>query len=528
MPRLFDFSIEEPQDNSTGKGWINPQNGQAYIRLGNNWIPFAGGQAQDFKKITIFIDGVDKTAMMKAKSLSITDVLTSQVDTCSFILEDLDGDNKPNEGDEVIIYYGNPPVKIFAGEIENTPQSQISPGCYSYSVHCADYSRLLDKKRVVETYTDKTCKYIINDIIQSYAPEFTINNVQDGPIIYYIAFNYKTVSDCIKELAKLSGYDWYVDYDMDIHFFASETNSAPYELNEIATSGRFRNLTISVDKSQLRNRVFVRGGYYLSNLYTQEILADGEQLEFVLAYEPHEPMSVYVNDIEKTLGIDNIDASGKDFVVNNSEKTVKNLDYAKLSNTAVLKVKYRYKIPILVIEDDEDSQAALKELEGGDGIYEYIIVDESLATLEAARTRAQAELRQYANPIIEGSFTTDQDGYRSGQLLTVNIPSRDINSQYLIQSVSKKSIGGGHLEYNVSFATLLTGLTDFLISLWQASQKIYTREDEVPDSSLDEILQKTDALALSHAVPTFEEYTPPFQWGPGGSPQAVWGEFQWS
>jgi len=527
VPRLFDFSISKPVDNDTGKGWINPQNGQVYIRLGDNWIPFAGGDPATFKKITIFIKGIDKTAIVRAKSLSITDAITSQVDTCSFILDDLDGTNRPHEGDEVIIYYGDPPVKIFAGEIQSAPQSQICPGTYKYSVSCADYSRMLDKKRVVETYSDKSCKYIIEDIIASYAPEFTTFNVQDGPTIYYIAFNYKTPMDCLRELARLSGFDWYVDYDMDIHFFASETNSAPYELNETASSGRFKNLQIRIDKSQLRNRIYVRGGYYLSSLFEQEIVADGEQLEFPLAYEPHAPLSVYVDTVEKSLGIDNIDTAGKDFVYNATEKTIKNLDLAGLTDGQVLKVKYRYKIPIIVIEDDEDSQAALKAMEGGDGIYEYLIVDESLGTLEAARDRVQAELRQYANALIEGSFITDQDGYRSGQLLPVNIPTRGIESQYLIQTVTKKSIGGGYLEYSVKFATLLTGLTDFLISLWQASQKIYSRDDEVQDTTLDEILQKTDALALTHAVPAFAEFTPPFQYGPGGSPQGIWNESQW-
>lgn len=524
MPRLFDFAIGEPEDKTTGKGWINPQNGQICLRLGSKWIPFAGGQAVAFKKITLFIKGIDKTAIVRAKSLSITDAITSQIDTCSFILDDLDGTNRPHEGDEVIIYYGDPPVKIFAGEIQRAPQSQISPGTYKYSVQCADYSRRMDKKRVVETYTDKTCKYIIEDIIASYAPEFTTFNVQDGPTIYYIAFNYKTPMDCLRELARLSGFDWYVDYEMDIHFFARETNTAPYVLDETAASGRYVGLSITVDKSQLRNRVYVRGGYYLSNLYTQEKVADGEQLEFLIAYTPQAPIIVYVDDVEHTLGIDNIDTAGKDFVVNVAEKTIKNLDHAKLTDGQVFKATYKYKIPILCMVDDEDSQEAIKLIEGGDGIYEGpIIVDESIVSLDAARDMALAEIRQYSNALVNGSFKTDQDGYRSGQLLPINIPSRGINSEYLIQTVTKKSIGGGHMEYGVTFATLLTGLTDFLISLWEAGQKIVSREDEV----VDELLQKSDVAGITHADPTFEEFTPPFQYGPGGSPQGVWNESQW-
>lgn len=524
MPKLFDFAIGEPVDKTAGKGWINPQTGQAYIRIDGKWIPFAGGPAATFRRITLFIRGIEKTRMLKAKSLRIKDALTSKVDTCSFILEDTEGGNKPSQGDEVIIYRGTPPVKIFAGEIINAPQAQISPGIYNYAVRCADYSRRLDKRKVVETYTNQTCSYIINDIINSYAPEFSVRNVQVGPTVTFIAFNYKSARECIRDLARLSGYDWYVDYDGDIHFFARETNTAPYSLDAAASSGRYVGLKIGVDKSQLRNRVYVRGGYYLSNLYTQEIVADGEQLEFLLAYEPQAPMSVYVDGGAKTLGIDNIDTSGKDFVVNVAEKTIKNLDLAKLTDGQVFKATYKYKIPILCRVDDEDSQEAIKLIEGGDGVYEGpIIVDESIASLDAARERAFAEIRQYSNALVQGNFKTDQDGYRSGQLLTINIPSRGINSQYLIQNVTKKSIGGGHLEYEVAFATLLTGLTDFLLSLWEAGRKIVTREDEV----LDELVQKSDEISVSHAVPTFEEFTPPFEYGPGGSPQGVWNESQW-
>lgn len=524
MPRLFDFTIGEPEDKTAGKGWINPQNGQTYLRIGDNWIPFAGGQAVIFKDITLFIRGIDKTRMLKARSLNIKDALTSKVDTCSFVLQDIEGSNKPNQGDEVIIYHGAPPVKIFAGEIINPPQTQISPGTYKYAVRGVDYSRRLDKRKVVETYTDQTCSYIINDITDNYAPEFSTINVQTGPVVSFIAFNYKSARDCIRDLARLSGFDWYVDYDMDIHFFAQETNSAPYELNETASSGRYKGLLIDINKSQLKNRIFVRGGYYLSSLYTQEIVADGEQLEFLLAYTPQTPITVYVDDVEKTLGIDNIDVSGKDFVVNVTEKTIKNLDIAKLTDGQVFKTTYKYKIPILCMVEDTESQNAVKSIEGGDGIYENLVVDESIETNEAARDRARAELRQYSNASVKGTFKTDQDGYRSGQLLKIDIPSRGVDSQYLIQTVTKKSIGGGHLEYTVTFATLLIGLTDFLLSLWEAGKKIVTREDEV----LDEFVGiEMNTITLSDAVPTFEEFTPPFQYGPGGSPQGVYNESQY-
>lgn len=515
MAKMFDTITGwwTPEDPETGKGWVNNKTGTAYIYLAGKWIPFAGSSpwTEYFQGFIVLINGNDRTQYVKARSLRITDVLTSQVDTCSFIFDDIAGTEKPDIGQDVTIYFEDSDTKIFGGNIQSMPQNQISPWIYTYSVKCTDYSRGLNKKLVVETYEDKTCGYIIADIVSKYCPEFTTANVQAGLEISFIAFNYKTVNECLKNLANLTKYDWYVDYDKDIHFFVKGTETAPYELNETATSGRFKDLTIEVDKTQLKNRVYVRGGFYLSDLYTQYISADGKQLSFLLAYTPYEPMSVYVGGVQKTSGIDNIDKTGKDFVVNVNEKTIKNLDYALIGAGVEFKVTYKYKIPILFVADDEISQAAMVAIEGGDGIYEDLITDSTIETLDAARERAAAELLDYSNPIIDGEFSTDQYGYRSGQLLTVNIPSRDINSQYIIQSVTKTAIGGGQFTYTIKFATKLKGLIDFLIYLINAGKEISTREDEV----IDEFLQKREeALVITDNDPTFEEATPPFVYGP--------------
>ena len=82
--------------------------------------------------------------------------------------------------------------------------------------------------------------------------------------------------------------------------------------------------------------------------------------------------------------------------------------------------------------------------------------------------------------MVEGSFTTTQYGYRSGQILTIDIPSRGVaNKQYLIQNVSATSLGMGNFEYEITFATKLKGLTDYLIQLHKDSRPIFIREDEI-------------------------------------------------
>jgi hypothetical protein len=349
---------------------------------------------------------------------------------------------------------GHIPEKIFGGILMSAPQSQISIGKYQYALECADYSVRLGNYLVLENYTNQYAGDIIKDIVAKYMPEFTVNNIATGELISYIAFNYITLERCISQLAELTYYDWYVDYDKDIHFFSSETYTAPYSLTDDgATSGRYQGLEVGIDISQVRNYVYVHGGYYLSDPYTQAIVADGEQTDFNLTYSPYAPISATVNGNPASVGIENIDKTGYAFVVNFNEKTLSNLDLAKLSVGDVLEITYKKKIQIFVPRYSQASVDEMVILEGGTGIHEYIIDDDTIVTRAAAVKRAQAELEAFAFPYVNGSFTTDQTGYKAGQLLTINIPSRQINVKVLIQQVTSVSYGQGRFEYTVQFGS---------------------------------------------------------------------------
>ena len=483
------FSEVEPTDVYTGRIWIKPSTATAYMRLGSTWVSLgSAGDLVTYQRVTILIDNVDVTSLIEKDSLNITDVLTVEVDTCTFRLLDSTGSSKPIVGQEVLVFYketsSSTPEIRFAGYITEVPQSQFAQGKYVYEVMCVDYTQELNKHLVVETYERQTAGYIIKDIISKYAKTLGSFYVQDGPIITFKAFNYKYPMECLEELAGLTGYDWYVDYERNVHFFIDTTTDASLELNETASTGEFKELVVTVMKEELQNTITVRGGFEFSALFTQEKVADGTQDSFALRYKSFSPISVFVDIgggyVQKTLGIDNIDTSGVDFIYNAAEKVVKNLDYAVLTAGHKLKVTYRYKKPILALIDDDASIELMKQLEGGDGVYEGpLIVDETIETKKQAQDRGHATLNQYSNPLIEGSFITTQFGYKSGQLLTINLPSRGINAQYLIRQVSATSLGMGNFEYEVTFGTTLKGLTEYLIQLHKASSPEFERTGEI-------------------------------------------------
>jgi len=540
MAKLFIISNAKPTFTSPGKHWIRPSTGQIYGYINGDWIPIAGGEPYDLAyryPLTIFINGIDRTEDVELRSFTATKILNSQVDSCGFTLYDDYNEIKPQVGEQILIYWKESPdadpVSYFGGEISTAPISEQAPGQrnFVYQISCVDYGRQLKRKLAVESYTDQYAGDIIKNLIATYCPEYTVENVQTGKLVSFISFNYKAIDQCIKDLADATGYDWYVDEDRDLHFFNTDTALTPFILTEdILTTGHYRNLKIQVDKTQLRNKVTVRGGVFLSDLYAQERVADGTQASFALDYKPRDPVSVYIDTgagyVLKTLGIDNIDkaGSGKDFVLNYTDKVIKNLDLANLAAGTKIKCTYKYEVQVLTEDTDDISIESIKEIEGGDGIYEYLISDSSIETLEMAHDKAAAELDESANPHISGTFVTDQDGYRPGQLLLLMLPTWGHNNKYfLVQKVVAKVRGDSKFEYTVTFATNLKGLTDLIVKLIDKGKEVIVRQNE----TLHDMSRVSDEMALTEAAPLYEEQTPPYQYGPGGSPQGVWNESQW-
>lgn len=477
------ISESTPANVNTGRLWIKPSTAQAYLRMGSSWIPIAsGGTPIVMGGITTIIDGIDKSSIVS--NIEISDILNQEADTCSFILEDIDGSNKPLAGQEVIIFKGT--ELIFGGKITLVPQSIMAVQKYIYEVEAMDYTQDLNRAMVVNTYSSTTAGAIIRDFMATYVKDIGTYFVEDGLNVDSIAFNYMYPADCIQKLAELTGYSWYVDYERQLHFFDRLTNPAPYQLTDDYSDGEYKDLVIEIDRSQLINTQTIRGGFEFSNLYPQEQLADGTQTSFAFDYIPFSPISVYLNingagyGSAETLGIDNIDSGASyEFVYNANEKVIKNENHATLNNVDKIKLTYKYKKPILAKVRDKQSIEAIQKIEGGTGIYEApIIIDDQIQTKEAAKERGNAELKQFSNPLITGTFTTLQHGYKSGQLLTVNIPSRNINNTYLIRSVTSTSLGHGVFNYEIEFATKLKGLTEYLMFLYDEAVGIFERTDE--------------------------------------------------
>ncbi len=180
-------------------------------------------------------------------------------------------------------------------------------------------------------------------------------------------------------------------------------------------------------------------------------------------------------NVPQTIGVDGVDNEASfNYMGNYNNQSIRSSNQtATLPVTSFLLASYNEKIPIQIQYTDSASALALKNLGLGDGIFDLApITDNSIQDTGTALARAQAQVNNYKNPIINGQFTTDQDGLKVGQIITINDSYRGFNSNVMIQTVTATQSEGlfkDYFNYSVTWGTTLFGLTEFFEKLIRAT-----------------------------------------------------------
>jgi len=452
----------------------------------------------------ITVDGTDRTDCFINKSVTIETNAGSEPAQLWARFIDKDGNGEPEADKEIIVIKDG--SRLFAGYIINSTLKK--EGEVFYSIQAVDYTRSLDRRLVVENYQNKTDKEIIIDIVSRYCQGegISTDNVEEDITFSSIVFNYLQPSECFRKICQLTGRSWYLDFDKDLHYFASDNEAAPFNIT--ATENRYSSFTSQKKNTHLKNRVYVRGGTYLSDTTTIKQTADGEQTVFYLPHKPHD-ITVHEGAVSKTVGVKHIDSfDDYDYLVSFQEKYIE-ADTAPAVDT-VMTFTFKYDIPILVAVED---RASIEE----HGVFEYVVIDNKIDNEDEARNRAKAELEDFAETLIDSSFITYTDGFRAGQYLTINLPEYNINEDYLIRRVVARSMGGGEFQYNVELATAENiGIIRFLIQLLE-SDKNFLEID--PDEVVDELFEPDEqGIGLTESLDSDTL----------AAPNAKWGNFKWN
>ena len=314
---------------------------------------------------------------------------------------------------------------------------------------------------------------IFRDIAAKYCPGFTtLGGVRSGaPTVEYISFDYQRPSECFKELCDYVGWQWQPDYYKDLQFFnvGELTSPAPMSLT---TGGKFDGFKFSINTSNLRNRVYVVGGTMLSDFQNIQWKADGVARIWVLPWEPHE-VSLQVGGVLKTVGVVNLhDEVDYDYMMCYQEKYIKCSEQTDTPATGTtISLTAKQDIDVITTVEDIASQQAVAAVQGGDGVYEHVLSDDSLVTIEAAETAGNADLREHANPVVKGNFSTQVPGWVPGQLVTINLPDRGVTGTFLVQKVTLNRVMTETWTSTIQYGGRLLGIADFLKALVSAQQK---------------------------------------------------------
>ena len=457
--------------------------------------------------ITVTIDSVDRTSSVAARSLKIVDNLNQQVDNLSFIVKKYGSlTYTPELGDVVVVT--KDATTVFGGVIVKIGEVVSARNVIQYEVQCNDYSQFLRRQLVTERYTSQSVNAIIADIVTTYTSDGITDNDVDAPVVIdSISFNRLTVAECLQKLANALSYVWYVDASKSIHFFAKNTELAPFNLTDSSNNYIYDSLQITTDLTQVKNSVLVQGGEATSETTRTEYFSgDTTRTFFALANKFASVPTVTVGGVGKTVGTENIDDEASfQFMWNFNEKYIRSTTGntpGSGTNNVVVTGYYLYPIVVQV-----PSPASITTY----GTYEFAITDKSIVSQDEAINRALAELTAYQNELSEGSFSTYTDGLRSGQTITITSTQRNKNISVVIQSItaSVHDATGDVFRYDVKFATLKTlGIIQYLQS--QLLQKEIIVDDQ---ETILSVKPFTDSdIILTDTISTPTASTGPYKW----------------
>lgn len=378
-----------------------------------------------------------------AESISMNDAIDERVNTLSFMIRGY-GDEifEPQGLDDVIMTQDD--IRVFGGTITKITQTIQKDGLV-WLCECQDFAFRMDAKLVTERYQGSTVEHIIQDIANRYAPGYTTRVVGGDIEIASIAFNRIPTSQCLKKLAQLLNYSWFVDEHKVINFYPLQEQRAPYELGEELGNHIYNSLSVSRDWTQIRNAVYVRGENQEGVTRTIDFQSEAGKKNYATIVNFAERPLITLNGVDQTVGIEGVtDAEGSDVLWNPQGQYITFDKQPPANRTIALTGKPL--LPVFARVPTFDSIGKLGE-------FESKITDKTIATTMEAIQRGKIEGAIFGSPIITGTFKTYKVGLRSGQYISIRIPSHNVDIDVIIESVKVRlrDYKGLRLEYTAKY-----------------------------------------------------------------------------
>ena len=354
---------------------------------------------------------------------------------------------------------------------------------------------------VTAWYNQDSPENIIKAVVSQFTKGFTTYNVQKtDTTITPQYFDYRKVSDSIKNIADQLEYGWYVDYFKDVHFYAAESFTSPLPNNTLDVDNDLQNygdLEIVENGEQQCNKIFIKG----FKTRTKEFMiltfpGDGQTTQWTTGYrvsslkgdiqvQIYSSIAAYRADTSfisggdptggttMTIKRDIIDGAPEQQSETNTAYIHYTQHLVRISNFSgglvpsgyVVAVRFHYLRDTVFLAEDPASQGVTANVEGTSGVYEASLTDKSLtsSTQDAVKAKGELMIMKYRFPQITGTFTTyfnstTNAGWRAGQYFTLKSARRfgGLNEvmfvHRVLKSIVKNDSGSLVTFYNVEFA----------------------------------------------------------------------------
>jgi hypothetical protein len=437
-------------------------------------------------------NGTDISSIIDWKTVDFTSVLTKETGTGTFSIRANAANlpaTLPQIGDTIELFDSS--GIIWGGTL--TQQEPIIAGLMiTFQYTATDWGFQMDGQLVKKNYSGVDPSVIAIDIINSFCAGKGINaaTVASGGYVQVgnfdvpsIQFNYQQPSKALQSLAKLIGWDWYIDPNKNLHFFLGDIDdgagggavgdggAAPIEINATGGfSGKdiwWNTLDIDLQITNMQNSVYVIGGTYLKIFSASNTIdsykTDGVQQAFPTSYAyTTDTIVVTLAGVPQTVGILNqvTNPTAYQVLYSSADRNVQFTGGAPSSGQTVL-IFGNAQVPITANARDNASIAEF-------GLREGVITDSKIASVPEALLRAQAQILQFGHAVYDLKVTTTVPGCRIGQVLIANIPAMGItNYQLIIKRVEATVFvpgANGQLQYQlecigsdtVTFTDLMT------------------------------------------------------------------------
>lgn len=367
--------------------------------------------------------------------------------------------------------------KIFAGVISQVKYEGKDSVKEVIKITARDYTALLQKTTVEpEVYTNKEVSFIVNDIMTKYAPSIlTTTNVQTTQTtLTRIQFKQVTIFDALKELADFSGFTFYIDTSLDLHFEQKGTVASGLVFDET-------NVLKSIFKSDVdavRNRVFVYGDRQLVAHPTETFTADGVGSAFSLQDPPFN-VKVDVSGTIQTgevLDASDVPPSGTQYLVDFHGQQIIFVSGTQLGYNAIpgslqpITVDYDVSRPIIKFARDSSSISQFQP-------RTEIIVDNNIKDAQQAKDAARNFISRKKQPPLQGNLMVqDVVAITPGQTAIVNQPDQNVSNQSLLILEAKYTFNTDTLQSDnvlqIKVNQRVSDITDFFKDLAVAVKKL--------------------------------------------------------